>query len=140
MYFYDWINNDPRRQARADYYIFAGLAGGLTAGIVTSPFELVFARMQVDELYPMQARRNYKHIFDGLFRVAEEGALMRGSIANALKLAAITSSMTPMFDWCKENSYFFLGPSWLNRFWATAVAVTLGTIFSMPFDMIRVRL
>lgn len=65
---------------------------------------------------------------------------MRGATATACKMAAICSSMTSIFDWCKENSYFFLGPHWLNRFWATAAAVTVGTLVSMPFDMIRVRL
>ena len=70
----------------------------------------------------------------------EEGALMRGALANGCKLAAICSSMTSVFDLCKENSYFFLGPHYLNRLWATAVAVTCGTLASMPFDMIRVRM
>jgi len=65
---------------------------------------------------------------------------MRGASATACKMAAICSSMTSIFDWCKENSYFFLGPHWLNRFWATAAAVTVGTLVSMPFDMVRVRL
>lgn len=70
LYFYDWINPDPRRQARPDYYAAAGIAGGAIAGIVTTPFDVVFTRMQVDELYPESARRNYKHFFDGLFRVS----------------------------------------------------------------------
>ena len=48
--------------------------------------------------------------------------------------------MTSIYDWCKENSYFFFGPSAINRYFATAIAVTLGTLVSMPFDMIRLRL
>lgn len=91
-------------------------------------------------MYPEGARRNYAHFLDGMYKVMEEGALMRGSIANGCKLAAICSSMTSIFDLCKENSYFFFGPHWINRFWATAVAVTIGTVTSMPFDMIRTRL
>ena len=110
------------------------------AGIVSNPFEIVFSRMQVDELYPDGARRNYKNFLDGMYKVMEEGALMRGSLANGLKLAAICSSMTSIFDWCKENSYFFFGPHWINRLWGTAAAVTIGTVASMPFDMVRTRL
>lgn len=139
-YFYDKVNKDPRRLARPDYFVTAGIAGGLVAGIATNPFEIVFNRMQVDEMYPEAARRNYRHFLDGLYKVMEEGALMRGATANGLKLAAICSSMTSIFDWCKENSYFFFGPHWVNRFWATAVAATVGTVASMPFDMIRTRL
>lgn len=48
--------------------------------------------------------------------------------------------MTCIFDWCKENTYYFFGPHWINRFWATAAAVTVGTVASMPFDMLRVRM
>jgi hypothetical protein len=44
-YFYDWINPDPRRVARLDYYIMAGTVGGFVAGVVSNPIELVFTRM-----------------------------------------------------------------------------------------------
>lgn len=65
---------------------------------------------------------------------------MRGAAANGLKIAGICASMTNAYDWCKENSYFFLGPHWINRFWSTAVAAALGTAFSLPFDAIRTRM
>ncbi len=51
-YFYDKLNNDPRRVARIDKFMYAGILGGLVAGIATNPVEIVFNRMQVDELYP----------------------------------------------------------------------------------------
>ena len=73
-------------------------------------------------MLPEGYKRNYKGILDGLMKAVDEGVLMRGSVANGAKLAAICSSMTNAFDWCKENSYFTFGPSWINRFWATAVA------------------
>lgn len=140
LLFYDWLNPDPRRTARPDWMIMAGAGGGFIAGVVTNPIDLVFARMQVDELYPEQCRRNYKNFLDGLTRAVDEGVLMRGSIANGFRIAAICGSMTNAYDWCKENSYFWLGPHWINRLWATAVAVALGTAISMPFDTIRVRM
>lgn len=139
-YFYDWINPDPRRCARADYYIMAGIAGGFTAGVVSNPIELVFTRMQADEMYPEQCRRNYRNVLHGFTRCIDEGVLMRGAIANGGKLAALCASMTCVYDWCKENSYYFLGPHWMNRLWATGVAVGLGTAVSMPFDTVRTRM
>ena len=140
LLFYDKLNPDPRRTARIDYYIMAGMGGGFLAGVVTNPIDLVFTRMQVDELYPEQCRRNYRGILDGLMRATDEGVLMRGALANGMRIAMLCSSMTNAYDWCKENSYFFLGPSWINRFWATGVAVACGTAFSMPFDAVRVRM
>lgn len=139
-YFYDWINKDPRRLARPDFLALAGAAGGFVAGVITNPVDIVFARMQVDELYPEAGKRNYKHFIDGLYRVMEEGALFRGALANGCRIAAISASMTSLFDLWKEYSYYFIGPNMLTRLWTTAAAVTVGTVASMPFDMIRVRL
>ena len=48
--------------------------------------------------------------------------------------------MTGIHDLAKENSYYFFGPSLINRLFATTCAVTVGTLVSMPFDMIRLRL
>ena len=131
-YFYDKLNPDPRRTARPDWMVMAGSAGGFVAGVVTNPTDLVFSRMQVDEMYPEGYRRNYKSF--------DEGVLMRGSLANGMRIAMLCSSMTNVFDWCKENSYFFLGPSWMNRLWATAAATACGVATSMPFDAVRVRM
>ena len=44
-YFYDKINKDPRRLARPDYLVAAGIAGGFTAGFITNPVDIVFDRM-----------------------------------------------------------------------------------------------
>ena len=140
LLFYDKLNPDPRRTARPDFMIMAGVGGGFLAGVLTNPIDLVFTRMQVDEMYPEQCRRNYRGVIDGLMRATDEGVLMRGAMANGLRIAAICASMTNVYDWCKENSYFFLGPSWINRTWATGVAVACGTAASMPFDAIRVRM
>lgn len=50
LYFYDWINHDPRRYARPDRLMFAAIPAGLVTGIVTNPFEIVFTRMQADDV------------------------------------------------------------------------------------------
>jgi len=140
LYFYDWLNNDPRRTARADYYMMAGGAGGFLAGVISNPVELVFARMQVDEMYPEGYRRNYKSFANGMMKAVDEGVLLRGAVANGLRIGAICSSMTGVFDWCKENSYFFLGPSWISRVFSTVAATVVGVGVSMPFDAVRVRM
>lgn len=44
-YFYDKVNKDPRRLARPDFFVTAGIAGGFVAGVITSPVEMVFTRM-----------------------------------------------------------------------------------------------
>ena len=140
LYFYDWLNPDPRRTARMDWYIMAGMAGGMVAGVASNPIDLVFSRMQVDVIYPEGYRRNYKSFIDGLMKASEEGVLLRGALANGLRIGALCASMTGVYDWCKENSYFLLGPSWINRLWATAAATVVGVTASLPFDAVRVRM
>ena len=140
LYFYDWINPDPRRQARNDFYAYAGLAGGIAGGILSNPAEIVFTRMQVDEMYPEQCRRNYKSMVDGLMKVSEEGALFRGALAYGLKLGGMVAVSTGCYDWMKENVYFFTGPVSAVRYVATAVGVSAAMAISMPFDTIKTRL
>ncbi|CDW72367.1 UNKNOWN [Stylonychia lemnae] len=57
-------NKDPRRIAKPDYMVFAGLAGGYFADVVTNPIDIVFSRMQINKLYPIAARRIYANLFD----------------------------------------------------------------------------
>jgi len=140
LYFYDWINPDPRREARPDFYAYAGVAGGLAGGMLANPFQVVFSRMQVDEMYPEQCRRNYKGFIDGFTKVAEEGALMRGGLAHGLKFAGLVSVASGCYDYIKENMFYFFGPVTLNRLVGTAVGAAAAMAVSMPFDTIATRL
>src|SRR6056300_1785329 len=94
LYFYDWLNPDPRRSARPSWMGMAGMAGGFVAGVISNPIELVFSRQQVDALYPETARRNYRSFLHGLIKATDEGVLLRGAVANGLKIGAICCSMT----------------------------------------------
>lgn len=48
LYFYDKMVNDPRRNGRPDFYVYAHLLGGIVAGVLTNPFEMIYTRMQAD--------------------------------------------------------------------------------------------
>jgi hypothetical protein len=140
LYFYDWVNPDARRVAKNDFYSYAGIVGGLTGGILANPFELVFRRMQVDEMYPNQCRRNYKSFIDGFIKVADEGALFRGAVCHGLKLAGLVTVAGGAYDFMKENMFYFFGPISLNRIIGTVAGVTCATLISMPFDTIVTRM
>lgn len=140
LYFYDRLNHDPRRHARPDRTAMAGVAGGLIAGIISNPIEIVFTRMQVDDMYKGSYRRNYSSFYDGLVKTSREGALFRGAVANGLRIAALISCATSLHDWMKENAYYFLGNHFLNRFLGTLIASVVCTLVAMPFDTIRTRL
>ena len=91
-------------------------------------------------MYPEQCRRNYKNFVDGILKVAQEGALFRGAMANGLKLAGLVSVASGTYDYFKENAFFFLGPVSLNRLVGTAIGCATAMTLSMPFDAIKTRL
>lgn len=137
LYFYDWINHDPRRYAKPEKLLYSAIPAGLIAGIVTNPLEIVFTRMQVED---MGYRRNYTSFYEGFVKTAQEGALFRGAIANGLRISMLLGTMTGLADWMKENSYYMLGPNNINRLLGTAFAAFVGAAASMPFDAMRVRM
>jgi hypothetical protein len=71
----------------------ASMAGGIVAGAVSNPVDLVFTRMQADEMYPEGYRRNYKNFLDGLLKATDEGVLMRGALANSLRILHVGSKL-----------------------------------------------
>lgn len=79
-------------------------------------------------------------MIDGLYKVAEEGALLRGVGANAIRYCALMTSMTGIYDYWKENAYYWFGPTWFIRVLASAVACSLGVLCTMPADMVRTRM
>jgi len=65
-------------------------------------------------MYHKNYRRNYTSFWDGLIKTGQEGVWLRGAVVNGLRIAMLLGTMTGLYDWCKENSYYFLGPSNIN--------------------------
>ena len=91
-------------------------------------------------MYPEKARWNYKNFVEAFERIGHEGALLRGAVANGLRIGALCSVMTGVHDYIKEQMYYYFGPIMMNRLIATSVAVGCGVGLSAPFDTIRTRM
>lgn len=52
-------------------------AGALGSGLVC-PVEVALVRMQVDGKLPVEQRRNYKHVFDAIYRILKEEGVSGG--------------------------------------------------------------
>merc|ERR1711934_967142 len=96
--------------------------------------------MQVDEMYPERARRNYRSFMDGFTKVSQEGALFRGAVAHGLKLGGLVTVSSAILDWVKENMYFWFGPMWIVKYGGLAAGVACAMAVSLPFDNIATRL
>lgn len=66
--------------------------------------------------------------------------MFRGALANGLKLGGLVGVSTGIYDWAKENAYYFFGPVEFVRAFAVTGGVATAMVCSMPFDTIRTRL
>ncbi|KAH8234976.1 hypothetical protein KR032_007005, partial [Drosophila birchii] len=120
----------------------ASLAGCL-AGTVGIPMEVVNTRMQVDRALPREQRRNYRNVFQGLYRVAsDEGfkVLYSSFMVTCVRSVCITIGQGAIYDQVKdhymkwfdandESSYLHLSSS--------ATAVCLFGPVMQPLENIR---
>lgn len=57
----------------------SGMLSGGIAVCIGTPFDVALVRMQADSMKPLEARRNYKNVFDAIGRIfREEGAMRCG--------------------------------------------------------------
>ncbi|XP_064544961.1 mitochondrial dicarboxylate carrier [Drosophila montana] len=87
---------------------------GMMAAVVGIPFELINTRMHVDRALKWKYRRNYRNVFDGLYRVwREEGfaALYTGGFSSFARATLVTIGQNAMYDQSKTiyMRYFKLG-------------------------------
>lgn len=123
------------------------IAASFTAGAVGSAFanptDLALVRLQADQTLPEAQRRNYKHVFDALYRIPKEegmAALYKGTIPTVCRACAINVAMMVSYDEAKEYFIKKNGPGKLQIFKATMVSAVFTSTFSLPFDNIKTKI
>jgi len=123
----------------------AGCMAGGIAGFVGNPGEIIMVRLQGDMAKPVDKRLNYKHCFDGLFRmVREEGfsSLGRGVGPNVVRAILMNASQLASYDFFKrellKTPYFEdnMGCHIAASFGAGTVATTVCS----PADVLKSRI
>ena len=85
--------------------IAASSFSGLCGAVVGNPTDVSLVRFQADATLPMSERRNYKHVFDAIYRISkEEGVLTlwRGSTPTILRAVSLTVGQLTTYDEIKE--------------------------------------
>ncbi|KAL9957443.1 hypothetical protein ACROYT_G039077 [Oculina patagonica] len=123
-----------------------GAMSGFLGGIVGNPADMVNVRMQNDvKTLDLALRRNYKHVFDGLYRVAtEEGVSMwmKGVTMTSTRALLMTVAQVACYDQAKQlllASGFFTD-NIITHFTASFIAGTIATGITQPFDVMKTRL
>jgi len=120
---------------------FAGFCGG----IVGTPCDVINVRMQNDIKIAAEKRRNYRNVFDGLFKVAtKEGvpALFNGVAMATCRAILITNGQIAFYDQIKNlliQTNFFtdsIGTHFLASFCAGGIA----TAMTQPADVMKTRM
>lgn len=122
-----------------------GMLSGAIGAFVGTPADVSMIRMSADGKLPPSERRNYKHVFDAMFRmVREEGILClwrgaiptigRAMVVNAVQLATYSQSKEMLLKtgFFKENINLF--------FWASMVSGLMTTVASMPMDIAKTKI
>ncbi|XP_061567529.1 mitochondrial dicarboxylate carrier [Cololabis saira] len=125
--------------------VLLGAFGGLTGGFIGTPADLVNVRMQNDVKLPVELRRNYAHVFDGLLRVMrEEGMrkLFSGATMASTRGALVSVGQLACYDQSKQLvlATGYLTDNILTHFLASVFAGGCATILCQPLDVVKTRL
>ncbi|XP_071443757.1 mitochondrial dicarboxylate carrier isoform X1 [Hetaerina americana] len=121
----------------------ASLAGAC-GGFIGTPADMVNVRMQNDIKLPVDKRRNYKHAFDGLFRVYREEGIRRlfsGASTATSRAVFMTVGQLSFYDQVK---LFLLGTgiftdNFTTHFLSSLTAGAVATALTQPLDVLKTR-
>jgi hypothetical protein len=127
--------------------VLVGAGIGAMAAAVANPFDVVLIRMQADGHWPTEHRRQYRNVFDGIYRICkEEGAscLYRGCNATVARGILVTCSQLPSYHHAKQLllSYgIFADPTDVRlHFTSSIFSAGMASIVTSPVDVIKTRL
>ncbi|KAJ3092301.1 Mitochondrial dicarboxylate transporter [Quaeritorhiza haematococci] len=125
--------------------LLAGILGGCAGGMVGTPADLVNIRMQNDGKLPLEQRRGYRNVFDGLIKIAkDEGptALFRGMGPNVQRAILMTASQVTSYDQIKQGllSTPYFKDNIVTHFSSSLLAGLIATTVTSPIDVIKTRI
>lgn len=115
--------------------VMAAAAGAL-GGLAGNPTDVVAVRMQGDGRLPVAQRRHYRHVVDGLVRIAREegvGRLYRGAVPNIQRAMVVTTGQLASYDHFKV---LFGGNIVAAAFCSSIVTVAI----AQPVDVVKTNM
>ncbi|XP_033108710.1 mitochondrial dicarboxylate carrier-like [Anneissia japonica] len=147
---YDSVKNhltDDNPNLQLPFYQKAVLAmfAGACGGFIGTPPDMINVRMQNDVKLPVEKRRNYKHVFDGLWRVYTEEGIRKmyfGASMVVVRAMLMTFGQLSLYDQYKQmllqTKYF--EDNTVTHFTASLCAATCATAITQPFDVMKTRM
>ncbi|KAI7903473.1 mitochondrial carrier domain-containing protein [Cokeromyces recurvatus] len=125
--------------------IFCSTMAGALGGAFGNPSDVVNVRMQNDGQLPVNQRRNYKNVVDGLIRICrEEGpkVLLRGVGSSTNRAILITVSQMSSYDMFKQKLIDKLNfkDGLVSHFISSLLAGLVATTVCSPLDVVKTRI
>lgn len=124
--------------------LFGMVSGGVGA-IIGTPAEITLVRMTADGRLPVAERRNYKHAFDALARIAREegvGTLWRGWQPTVIRAMVLNAAQLSVYSQAKQmlSSYDLMKDGTPAHLVASTISGFASTVVSIPIDITKTRL
>jgi dicarboxylate transporter 10 len=144
-----WIAGESGDITALPFYQKVALSGvsGAIGGFIGTPADMILIRMQNDIKLPLDQRRNYKNVIDGLIKVwKQEGpcSLLNGATAHMSRSVLMTIGQLAFYDQIK---YILLKklPSLFQddlhtHFTASLLAGAAATAITQPVDVLKTRI
>lgn len=135
-----------------------GMTAGATGAFVGTPAEISLIRMTSDGNLPADQRRNYKNVFDAIFRILKEEGLFtlwrgviptmgRAMVVNAAQLSSYSQAKQLILQtgYLKDGKNFqtftlYVKDGVFCHFLASMFSGLVTTIASMPVDIAKTRI
>lgn len=140
-------SKSPNDSADLEFWqkVLAGLVAGGIGAAVGNPADVAMVRMQADGRLPPEQRRNYRNVFDGLYRITREEGLLslwRGCIPTVVRAMVVTASQFAVYDQIKQallsTSVFNDNP--VCHITSGFLAGFVASCTSNPIDVIKTRM
>lgn len=136
-------NRNKGKPASTLEKVLAALTAGGIGAALANPADLILIRMQADTKLPLEKRRNYTSVFNGLKRiVAEEGvfSLWTGCFPTVVRAMVLNTFMLAPFEEFKERLKNVIPDTKTRTIVSAMIASFLGSFSSLPFDNTKTKL
>ncbi|KAF5713947.1 hypothetical protein FGLOB1_3747 [Fusarium globosum] len=141
---YEELKSKAVHSPSAQFLLVTAWCSGFAGGIAGNFADVLNVRMQHDGSLPSQQRHNYRHVGDGILRIAREegiGAYMRGWLPNCTRAATQTAGQLASYDIIKKRILDYRKAEETPAVQATSAflaAVIAGTLTN-PLDVLKTR-
>ncbi|KAF4341949.1 amidohydrolase 2 [Fusarium beomiforme] len=142
---YEEMKSQAGSNSSSHFLLATAWCSGFAGGVAGNFADVLNVRMQHDGSVPLKQRHNYRHVGDGIVRMAREegvGAFFRGWLPNCTRAATQTAGQLASYDIIKKCIIDYRqtqetpAVQALSAFLAAVVAVTI----TNPLDVVKTRM